>query len=156
MFRLFKKELPSSHEEYVKSYDKVQRNTLGLIFFFLFLASATFVSSFSISRSLFPADSLTDFQTYLVIFSCFLISALIFTITLFTWFAYTKRFAGATSLKTGTFMLKNQNLVSEKILWKKITKKLNPEELETFKTILPSFEGSIEDLIVVSKDCAKV
>lgn len=40
---------------------------------------------------------------------------------------------------------------AQSILWRKVKKELTPVELENFKGVLPSFKGSIKELMEVSK-----
>lgn len=60
------------------------------------------------------------------------------------------------SFKIGTFMLKEENSPTKKFLWDKLDKELNEDQLVTFKILLPNFDGSIEDLVIVSKELSYV
>lgn len=54
------------------------------------------------------------------------------------------------SLNAPTWAL-TSTVHSKDVLWRKIEKELTPSELENFEGILPSFEGSIKELVAISK-----
>lgn len=67
-----------------------------------------------------------------------------------------EKYVMGTSFKSGTFLLTHPESSTKNILWSKIYKELNEEEIRTFSAYLPNFKGSIEDLISLSKDLTPI
>lgn len=139
-------------------YRKAEISKLGSKMPITFLEAMMYVTIFAIFMLLIVTFTSISFSPEVTNIICIIVVALPFG-SAFTFIAYKFIYrevffynAKLKGFKAKVWVLLYEDVLTHDKTWRKVKRNLNKKELETFTVLLETFDGNVQDLILVSKE----